>query len=197
MDQMRENALPGHNRPRNPGAPLEPDWFESVGVNASAVERRAATLTTRRSVKKEYQAAWLVKALTCIDLTTLAGDDTPRARAPALRQGAPPAERRPARGARPCRRAADGRRGLRLSDHGRARRQGARRLGHSGRLGRDRLSRRPHAARSSGSTRSATRSARARARSTSSSPAPMCSAATGRRSTTKSRRCARPAGRRI
>ena len=50
---------------------------ESVGVNASAVERRAATLTTRRSVKKEYQAAWLVKALTCIDLTTLAGDDTP------------------------------------------------------------------------------------------------------------------------
>ena len=67
----------GHNRPRNPGAPLAPDWFESVGVNASAVERRAATLTTRRSVKKQWQAAWLVKALTCIDLTTLAGDDTP------------------------------------------------------------------------------------------------------------------------
>src|SRR5438477_12520304 len=77
MDQMRENALPGHNRPRNPGAPLAPDWFESVGVNASAVERRAAALTTRRSVKKEYQAAWLVKAMTCIDLTTLSGDDTP------------------------------------------------------------------------------------------------------------------------
>src|SRR5438477_5087579 len=77
MDQMRENALPGHNRPRNPGAPLEPDWFESVGVNASAVERRAATLTTRRTVKKEYQAAWLVKALGAIDLTTLSGDDTP------------------------------------------------------------------------------------------------------------------------
>jgi deoxyribose-phosphate aldolase len=48
-----------------------------VGVNTSAVERRAATLTTRRSVKKEFQAAWLVRALTCIDLTTLAGDDTP------------------------------------------------------------------------------------------------------------------------
>ncbi len=77
MDQMRENALQGHNRPRNPGAPLSPDWFESVGVNTSAVERRAATLTTRRSVKKEYQAAWLVKAVACIDLTTLAGDDTP------------------------------------------------------------------------------------------------------------------------
>ena len=70
MDQMRDKASEGHNRPRNPGAPLNPDWFDGVGVNASAVERRAATLTTRRSVKKEHQAAWLVKALTCIDLTT-------------------------------------------------------------------------------------------------------------------------------
>jgi deoxyribose-phosphate aldolase len=69
--------LEGHNRPRNPGASLDPSWFEAVGVNASAVERRAATLTTRRSVKKQWQAAWLVKAMTCIDLTTLAGDDTP------------------------------------------------------------------------------------------------------------------------
>ena len=57
--------------------PLDPSWFEAVGVNTSAVERRAATLTTRRSVKKDFQAAWLVRALTCIDLTTLAGDDTP------------------------------------------------------------------------------------------------------------------------
>ena len=77
MDEVRERVFEGHNRPRNPGAPLDPAWFEGVGVNASAVERRAATLTTRRSVKKEYQAAWLVKGLTCIDLTTLAGDDTP------------------------------------------------------------------------------------------------------------------------
>jgi deoxyribose-phosphate aldolase len=78
MDQaVATPTQAGHNRPRNPGAPLAPDWFESVGVNASAVERRAATLTTRRSVKKEYQAAWLVKAMTCIDLTTLSGDDTP------------------------------------------------------------------------------------------------------------------------
>src|SRR5271169_5457315 len=77
MDHIRDKVLEGHNRPRNPGTTLDPDWFESIGVNASAVERRAATLTTRRSVKKEYQAAWLVKALTCIDLTTLAGDDTP------------------------------------------------------------------------------------------------------------------------
>ena len=67
----------GHNRARNPGVPLDPSWFEAVGVNTSAVERRATTLTTRRSVKKDFQAAWLVRALTCIDLTTLAGDDTP------------------------------------------------------------------------------------------------------------------------
>jgi deoxyribose-phosphate aldolase len=63
--------------PRNPGTGLKPEWFEAAQVNTSAAERRAATLTTRRTVKKEYQAAWLVKALACIDLTTLAGDDTP------------------------------------------------------------------------------------------------------------------------
>ena len=62
---------------RNPGTTLKPEWFDGIQVNLSAVERRAATMGTRRSVKKEYQAAWLVKALTCIDLTTLAGDDTP------------------------------------------------------------------------------------------------------------------------
>ncbi len=62
--------------PRNKGTALQLDWFDQVQVNTSASERRAASLTTRRSVKKEYQAAWLVKALQCIDLTTLAGDDT-------------------------------------------------------------------------------------------------------------------------
>ncbi len=62
---------------RNPGTALKPEWFDGIQVNLSAVERRAATMGTRRSVKKEFQAAWLVKALTCIDLTTLAGDDTP------------------------------------------------------------------------------------------------------------------------
>ena len=65
------------NSQRNAGTALRPEAFEAIQVNLSAVERRAATLPTRRSVKKEYQAAWLVKALTCIDLTTLAGDDTP------------------------------------------------------------------------------------------------------------------------
>jgi deoxyribose-phosphate aldolase len=63
--------------PRNAGTGLTPEWFENVQVNLSAAERRAATLLTRRSVKKDYQAAWLVKAIQCIDLTTLAGDDTP------------------------------------------------------------------------------------------------------------------------
>jgi deoxyribose-phosphate aldolase len=62
---------------RNPGTKLATDWFEDAQVNLSAAERRAATLGTRRSVKKAYQAAWLVKALQCIDLTTLSGDDTP------------------------------------------------------------------------------------------------------------------------
>jgi deoxyribose-phosphate aldolase len=62
---------------RNPGMPLELDWVREVRVNLSAVERRAATLGTRRSVKKAWQAAWLLKAVTCIDLTTLSGDDTP------------------------------------------------------------------------------------------------------------------------
>ncbi|MEZ5887919.1 MAG: deoxyribose-phosphate aldolase [Paracoccaceae bacterium] len=65
------------NFPRNPGVPLQTDWFDAIAVNTSAAERRAATLTTRRTVKKEYQAAWLVNAIRCIDLTTLSGDDTP------------------------------------------------------------------------------------------------------------------------
>ena len=63
--------------PRNPGIPLELDWVRDVRVNRSAVERRAATLGTRRTVKKEWQAAWLLRAVTLMDLTTLSGDDTP------------------------------------------------------------------------------------------------------------------------
>ncbi|NDV02312.1 deoxyribose-phosphate aldolase [Pseudoroseicyclus tamaricis] len=62
--------------PRNPGMPLDVDWVASVQANTSAIERRAATLPGRRSVKKEFQAAWLCKAVSLIDLTTLAGDDT-------------------------------------------------------------------------------------------------------------------------
>jgi deoxyribose-phosphate aldolase len=77
MPDTSTPARSGHNLPRNPGLPLRTDLVEAARANLSAVERRAATLTTRRSVKKEWQAAWLVKAITCIDLTTLAGDDTP------------------------------------------------------------------------------------------------------------------------
>ncbi len=62
---------------RNPGTPLDLDWVYSTRINRSAVERRAATLVTRRTVKKEWQAAWLLRAITCLDLTTLSGDDTP------------------------------------------------------------------------------------------------------------------------
>lgn len=62
---------------RNPIAAFDPDLIDSVRVNRSAAERRVATIPGRRTVKKEWQAAWLVKAVQCIDLTTLAGDDTP------------------------------------------------------------------------------------------------------------------------
>lgn len=63
--------------PRNTGVPLDPSWFDRRAVNTPAAERRAASLTTRRSLKKDHQAAWLCKAITLTDLTTLAGDDTP------------------------------------------------------------------------------------------------------------------------
>ena len=60
----------------NRGTSLNLDWIESVRVNTSAIERRAATLVTRRTVKKDWQIAWLLRAITCMDLTTLSGDDT-------------------------------------------------------------------------------------------------------------------------
>lgn len=74
-----QNVHPITQRPieRNPGMEFSADLVNDVRVNRSAVERRAATVGRRRSIKKEYQAAWLLKAVTCIDLTTLAGDDTP------------------------------------------------------------------------------------------------------------------------
>src|SRR5437660_11985319 len=60
----------------NRGVPLNLDRIDAVRVNTSAAERRAQTLVTRRTVKKEWQAAWLLRAITCMDLTTLSGDDT-------------------------------------------------------------------------------------------------------------------------
>ncbi len=62
---------------RNPGIDFTPALFNDIVINRSAVERRTNTLTKRRSIKKQYQAAWLLKAITLIDLTTLSGDDTP------------------------------------------------------------------------------------------------------------------------
>ncbi|MBO6774308.1 MAG: deoxyribose-phosphate aldolase [Marinibacterium sp.] len=68
--------LPQVSEPRNPGMDLDLDWVRAVQANTSAIERRAATLPGRRSVKKDWQAAWLCRAISCIDLTTLSGDDT-------------------------------------------------------------------------------------------------------------------------
>lgn len=61
----------------NPGTPFNPDWIDEVRINLSAVGRRTESLKSRRALKKQWQAAWLLKAISCIDLTTLSGDDTP------------------------------------------------------------------------------------------------------------------------
>jgi len=73
----REQRVVSADAARNPGIPLDLGWVRDVRVNRSAVERRAATMAARRTVKQEWQAAWLLRAITTIDLTTLAGDDTP------------------------------------------------------------------------------------------------------------------------
>jgi deoxyribose-phosphate aldolase len=82
-ETQRANLAPnlGQNLPqlahiRNAPMPLDLDWVASVQANTSAIERRAATIGGRRTVKKDYQAAWLCKAVSLIDLTTLSGDDT-------------------------------------------------------------------------------------------------------------------------
>ena len=74
LEQYRATHIASHTR--NPGMPLDLDWVRDVRVNLSAVERRTTSLAGRRTVKKQWQAAWLLKAVSCIDLTTLAGDDT-------------------------------------------------------------------------------------------------------------------------
>jgi len=66
----KDELVPNH------GVPLNLDWVEDVRVNTSAVERRAQSLVTRRTVKKEWQVAWLLRAISCMDLTTLSGDDS-------------------------------------------------------------------------------------------------------------------------
>ncbi len=76
-DRAQSDAqLPQTTEARNPGMALDMDWVRAAQANTSAIERRAATIGTRRSLKKDHQAAWLLKAITMIDLTTLSGDDT-------------------------------------------------------------------------------------------------------------------------
>ncbi len=75
QEQKEKTHTPSHEV-RNEGIPYDTRYFDHITLNRSAIERRVATLTGRRSVKKEYQAAWLLKAVSMIDLTTLAGDDT-------------------------------------------------------------------------------------------------------------------------
>jgi len=69
-------TLAGRPLLANSGIPLDVNWVQEVRVNTSAVERRAQTQVARRTVKKEWQAAWLLRAISCMDLTTLSGDDT-------------------------------------------------------------------------------------------------------------------------
>src|ERR1700739_2768715 len=89
-DQLENDVLPGLHSARggpiatlggrpllsNRGTPLNLDWVREGRVNTSAVDRRAQSHVLRRTVKKEWQAAWLLRAITCMDLTTLSGDDT-------------------------------------------------------------------------------------------------------------------------
>jgi deoxyribose-phosphate aldolase len=72
----RVNRPPGDRIERNPGMALDLDFVRAIRMNRSAVERRAATIPTRRTVKKQWQAGWLLRAITLMDLTTLSGDDT-------------------------------------------------------------------------------------------------------------------------
>src|SRR6184192_3614934 len=69
-------TLSGRPLLSNRGIPLSLDWLKQVRINTSAVERRAQTHVARRTVKKDWQAAWLLRAISCMDLTTLSGDDT-------------------------------------------------------------------------------------------------------------------------
>jgi len=69
-------ALHGRQLVPNRQIPLNLEWVEEQRANTSAIERRAATIGTRRSVKKDWQAAWLLRAIACMDLTTLSGDDS-------------------------------------------------------------------------------------------------------------------------
>ncbi len=74
--EQKLTLLPQTISARNEGIDLDLDWISSIQANTSAIERRASSIASRRSVKKQHQAAWLLQAIKCIDLTTLSGDDT-------------------------------------------------------------------------------------------------------------------------
>ena len=76
LEKNQNIPMQNHSEVRNGGLPFNTKYFDAININRSAVEKRVATLGGRRSVKKEFQAAWLLKAISMIDLTTLAGDDT-------------------------------------------------------------------------------------------------------------------------
>ncbi len=84
---LRARPRTTNTPPRNEPRALEMEWVDEIRINLSAAERRIAALPGRRTVKKDAQAAWLLKAITCIDLTTLNGDDTTETREAPLRQG--------------------------------------------------------------------------------------------------------------
>jgi deoxyribose-phosphate aldolase len=77
MSAKKAAKTADNNTTYNPGTDFNQEWVNEVNINQSGVERRAATLKNRRSLKKEWQAGWLIKAISCIDLTSLSGDDTP------------------------------------------------------------------------------------------------------------------------
>ena len=76
LEKNHKKVNQNHTEERNEGLPFNTKYFDAININRSAIERRVGTLTGRRSVKKQFQAAWLLKAISMIDLTTLAGDDT-------------------------------------------------------------------------------------------------------------------------
>lgn len=76
MKESDQQCADTVSSPLNQGISLDLSELEPIHINKSALERRISTLAGRRSVKKEAQIAWLIKAVSCIDLTSLQGDDT-------------------------------------------------------------------------------------------------------------------------
>ena len=54
-------ALEREHVERPPIVPLDLAWVKGVKINSASVKRRAAEIPTRRTVKKDWQAAWLLR----------------------------------------------------------------------------------------------------------------------------------------